>query len=114
MKKKIPVFSIEISDLEKKYINECLDTSWIGQGGYVDKFEKEFSNYVNCKHGITTTSGTTALHLALVASGVKKDDEVLVSSSTNRACAFSITYCNAKPVPIDVRNNNLVIVTTLI
>ncbi len=114
MKKKIPVFSIEISDLEKKYINECLDTSWIGQGGYVDKFEEEFSNYVNCKHGITTTSGTTALHLALVASGVKKDDEVLVSSSTNMACAFSIAYCNAKPVPIDVRKDNWVIDPTLI
>ena len=60
MKKKIPVFSIEINDLEKKYINECLDTSWIGQGGFVDKFENEFSKYVDCKYGITTQGATVS------------------------------------------------------
>ena len=114
MKKKIPVFSIELSEIEKKYINECLDTSWIGQGGFVDKFENEFSTYVNCQYGITTTSGTTALHLALVACGIKDGDEVLVSSSTNMACAFSIAYCNAKPVPIDVKKDNWIMDTSFI
>tara|TARA_B100000795_G_scaffold135283_1_gene101045 strand:+ start:3221 stop:4345 length:1125 start_codon:yes stop_codon:yes gene_type:complete len=102
-KKKIPVFSLEIGENEKKYINECLDTSWIGQGGYVTKFEEEFSKYVSCKHGLTTTSGTTALHLALRSLDVGEGDEVLVSSSTNMACAFSIVYCNAVPVPIDIK-----------
>ena len=102
IKKKIPVFSIDLGEKEKEYINDCLKTSWIGQGTYVKKFEESFSTYVNCKFGITTTSGTTALHLGLVAAGVGEGDEVLVSSSTNMACAFSIIYCNAKPVPIDV------------
>lgn len=114
MSKKIPVFSIEIGETEKKYINECLDTSWIGQGGYVDKFEEAFSKFVNCKHGITTTSGTTALHLALVSAGVKSGDEVLVASSTNMACAFSIAYCGAKPVPIDIDKDSWVIDASLL
>jgi len=102
MKKKIPVFDFKIGQAEKKYINDCLDSSFIGQGFYVKELEKKFSEYVNCKFGITTTSGTTALHLACAAIGVKSGDEVLVSSSTNMACAFSIDYCNAIPIPIDI------------
>ena len=102
MNKKIPVFDIKIGELEKKYIKDCLDNSSIGQGSYVKEFEEKFSNFVNCKFGITTTSGTTALHLALKTLGVTDGDEVLVSSSTNMACAFSISHCNAKPVPIDI------------
>ena len=100
--KKIPVFDIALGDIEKKYINECLDTSFIGQGPFVKKFEEKFSTFVDCEYGITTTSGTTALHLACAALDLKKDDQVLVSSSTNMACAFAIDYCGAIPVPIDI------------
>ena len=81
MNKKIPVFDIKIDELEKKYIKDCLDNSSIGQGSYVKEFEEKFSNFVNCKFGITTTSGTTALHLALKTLGVTDGDEVLVSST---------------------------------
>ncbi len=100
--KKIPVFDISIGQKEKEFIKDCLDTSFVGQGPYVKEFENKFSNFVSCKYGVTTTSGTTALHLALKTVGVKDGDEVLVSSSTNMACAFSIVYCNARPVPIDI------------
>ena len=62
--KKIPVFDIALGEIEKKYINDCLDTSFIGQGPYVKKLEEKFSSFVDCKYGVTTTSGTTALHLA--------------------------------------------------
>ena len=96
--KRISVFDILIGSKEKEYINDCLDTSFVGQGPYVKNFEKKFSEYVNCKYGITTTSGTTALHLACKAARVEEGNEVLVSSSTNMACAFSIIYCNAIPV----------------
>ena len=65
--KRISVFDILIGSKEKEYINDCLDTSFVGQGPYVKNFEKKFSEYVNCKYGITTTSGTTALHLACKA-----------------------------------------------
>ena len=103
--KRIPVFDIKIGDLEKKYINDCLDTSFIGQGPYVKNFEEKFSSFVNCKYGTTTTSGTTALHLACATLGIKKNDQVLVSSSTNMACAFAIDYCGAIPIPIDIEKD---------
>jgi len=103
--KKIPVFDISLGNEEKNFVNDCLDTSFIGQGSYVKNFEKNFSEFVNCKYGITTTSGTTALHLGLKTLGVSSGDEVLVSSSTNMACAFSIIYCNAIPVPIDIETD---------
>jgi perosamine synthetase len=100
--KKIPVFDIAIGEKEKEYIKDCVDTSFIGQGKYVKTFEEKFSAFVNCKYGITTTSGTTALHLACATLGLKKNDEVLVSSSTNMACPFAIDYCEAIPIPIDI------------
>lgn len=100
--KKIQVFDISLGQKEKKYINDCIDTSFIGQGPYVKKFEESFSSFVDCKHGITTTSGTTALHLACASLGISKDDQVLVSSSTNMACPFAIDYCGAVPIPIDI------------
>ena len=103
--KRIPVFDIKIGDIEKKYINDCLDTSFIGQGPYIKNFEEKFSSFVNCKYGITTTSGTTALHLACATLGIKKNDQVLVSSSTNMACAFAIDYCGAIPIPIDIEKD---------
>ncbi len=100
--KKIPVFDILIGSKEKEFVNDCLDKSFLGQGSYIKDFENEFSKFVNCKYGITTTSGTTALHLACKTIGLKKEDEVLVSSSTNMASAFSIDYCGAIPIPIDI------------
>ena len=100
--KKIPVFDIALGDKEKEYIKDCLDTSFIGQGKYVKTLEEKFSAFVDCKYGITTTSGTTALHLACAAIGLKKNEEVLVSSSTNMACPFAIDYCGDIPIPIDI------------
>jgi len=100
--KKIPVFDFKIGNKEKEFVNDCLETSFIGQGSYVKDLEEKFSNFVNCKYGVTTTSGTTALHLACKTLGVKEGDQVLVSSSTNMACAFSVDYCGAIPIPIDI------------
>ena len=101
-KKKIPVFDFKLGDKEKEYVNDCLETSFITQGSYVKDFEKKFSKFVNCEYGITTTSGTTALHLACKTLGIGEGDQVLVSSSTNMASAFSVDYCGSIPVPIDI------------
>tara|TARA_Y100000310_G_scaffold31493_1_gene29870 strand:+ start:464 stop:1591 length:1128 start_codon:yes stop_codon:yes gene_type:complete len=100
--KKIPVFDLELGDKEKEFVNNCLDTSIIGQGSYVEDFEREFSKFVNCKFGVTTSSGTTALHLACKTLGIQKGDQILVSSSTNMASAFSVDYCDAIPIPVDI------------
>ena len=101
-KKSFQVYEVNLSQQEKKYVNECLDTSWIGQGKFVKKFEDKFSKFISCKYGVTTTSGTTALHIACKVAGINKGDEVLVSSSTNMATAFSIIYCGAIPIPVDI------------
>ena len=100
--KKIPVFDFKIQEKEKEFVNDCLEKSFIGQGSYVKDFEEKFSKFVNCEYGITTTSGTTALHLACETLGIKKGDQVLVSSSTNMACAFAVDYCGGVPIPIDI------------
>ena len=100
--KRIPVFDILLGSKEKEFVNDCLNTSFIGQGPYVKDFENKFSKFVDCEYGITTTSGTTALHLACATLGIGEGDQVLVSSSTNMACAFSIDYCGAIPIPIDI------------
>ncbi len=104
-RKKIPVFDIALGEKEKEYIKDCLDTSFIGQGKYVKSLEEKFSAFVDCKFGTTTTSGTTALHLACAAVGIKTGDQVLVSSSTNMACPFAIDYCGAIPIPIDIEKD---------
>ena len=114
MKKFIPVFDISLGKKEKKYVNQCLEKSWVGQGKFVSIFEKKLSSFVGCKYGVSTTSGTTALHLACRTVGVKNGDEVLVSSSTNMASAFAIIYCGAKPVPIDISKDNWQMETKLI
>ena len=101
-KKKIPVFDFVLGKEEKNFVNDCLNKSLISEGAYVRKFEKDFSKFVDCKFGIATTSGTTALHLACKTLGIRKDDQVLVSSSTNMASAFSVDYCEAIPIPIDI------------
>jgi|TARA_B110000967_G_scaffold175514_1_gene188315 perosamine synthetase len=100
--KRIPVFDFVVGETEKKFVNDCLDTSFLGQGSYVKNFENEFSKFVDCEFGITTTSGTTALHLACKTLGIGEGDEVLVSSSTNMASAFSVDYCGGVPIPVDI------------
>jgi perosamine synthetase len=70
-------------------------------GGYVTEFEEKFAAYCSCKYALTVNSGTTAIHLALAALGIKEGDEVLASTFTNMATFFAIMYLGAKPVPVD-------------
>ena len=85
-----------------KYINEAFATNWIAPlGPNVDKFEKEISNYLSVKSCAALSSGTAAIHLALIVLGVKNGDEVLCSSFTFSASANPIVYLGATPVFID-------------
>jgi perosamine synthetase len=70
-------------------------------GKYIDELEKRFSRYCGCKYGVATSSGTTALHLALACIGIKQGDEVIIPTLTNIATAFAVIYCNAKVVVVD-------------
>lgn len=99
---KIPVYKPLLGGNEKKYVNDCLDSTWISsKGKYVDLFEQEFSKYIDVNHSITVSNGTVALHLALEALGIKSEDEVIVPTFTYIASVNAIIYTGAKPVFVD-------------
>lgn len=101
--KKISVAEPKLSGNEKKYVLDCLDTTWISSNGkYISAFESTFAQFCNVKHAIATNNGTTALHLALVALGLEPGDEVIVPTVTYIATANAVRYCGAIPVFADV------------
>jgi len=96
--------------LEQKYIQEAFDTNWVvPMGPNVDAFEQELTRYANSGESgahrvVCLSSGTAAVHLALIACGVKFGDEVLVQSFTFCASAHPVTYIGAKPVFVGSEN----------
>jgi len=87
---------------EMEYIKEAFDTNWIAPlGANVDGFEKELASYAGIGHAAALSSGTAAIHMALIAAGVGKGDLVLCQSLTFSATANPIIYQNAIPVFID-------------
>jgi perosamine synthetase len=102
MKIKIPVYQPSLTGNEKKYVNDCIDSSWISsKGKYVELFEKSFAEYIDVKFATTVSNGTVALHLALLALGIGEDDEVIVPSFTYIASVNAITYTKATPIFTD-------------
>ena len=98
----IPLAVPEIRGNEWKYLKECLDTNWVSSvGPFVDRFEQLVAEYVGAGHAVATSSGTAALHLALLAGGVQPEEEVLVSTLTFIAPANAVRYCGAWPVFMD-------------
>ncbi len=85
------------------YVTECLKTRWISSAGsFIRRFEQEFAGYLGVKHAITTTSGTTALHLAMASLGLGPGDEVIVPALTMIAVPYAVLYTGAEPVFVDV------------
>jgi len=102
MYKKISVCEPVMGERELEYVTDCIRTNWVSsKGRYIEDFERKFAEYCGCKYGVTTTSGTTALHLALASSGIGKGDEVIVPTLTMTASLFPIIYTGAKPVLVD-------------
>lgn len=107
---RISVASPVLQGNEKKYVLECLDSSWISSHGrFIQDFEREFATYCGAHHGISTNNGTTALHLALVGLGIGPGDEVIVPTVTYIATANAVRYCGATPVLVDVEPETLLI-----
>ncbi|XDD45083.1 LegC family aminotransferase [Leptospira sp. WS39.C2] len=80
------------------YLKECLDTGFVSSvGKFVDRFEFELASYTKSKYAIAVVNGTSALHIALILSGVKPGDEVLIPSLSFVATANAVTYCGAIP-----------------
>ena len=106
----IPLSEPVISGNEWKYIKECLDTGWVSSvGSYVTRFEETVANYVGSKYAIAMATGTAALHVSLIACGVRPNDEVIVPTLTFIAPANVVRYCGAYPVFLDCNIHNLCI-----
>ncbi|MCL5031524.1 MAG: DegT/DnrJ/EryC1/StrS aminotransferase family protein [Bacteroidetes bacterium] len=102
MSYKIPIYQPSLNGNEKKYVNECLDTSWISsRGEFISKFENEFSKFIGVEHATAVSNGTVALHLALVTLGIGPGDEVIVPSFTYIASVSTISITGATPVFVD-------------
>lgn len=102
-KEMISLYETDLGGNELSYVQECIKSGWISsQGKYVKLFEEMFSSFCGCAHGVAVSNGTVALHLALVALGIKEDDEVIVPNITFVATANPVRYCHAIPVFVDV------------
>ncbi len=98
----IPVYAPFLTGVEKKYVNECLDETWISsKGSFISRFEASFAAYTKIAHATTVSNGTVALHLALLALGLKAGDEVIVPTLTYVASVNTILQVGAEPVYVD-------------
>lgn len=102
MKYKYPVYQPSLDGNEKKYVNACLDSTWISsKGKFISEFESRFSEFTKIKYAIAVPNGTIALHLAIMALGIGPGDEVIVPTLTYIASANAVTYTGARPVFAD-------------
>jgi len=100
---RLPVTTPSLSGNELKYVIDCIETVWISsQGDYIDKFQDAFAAYHGGGEALSTSSGTTALHLALVALGIGVGDEVIVPNISFGASANVVIHAGAKPVFVDI------------
>ena len=102
MKLKYPVYKPILSGNEKKYVNQCLDSTWISsKGKFINEFENKFSEFLGIKYSASVSNGTVAIHVALLALGIGPGDEVIVPTFTYVASVNAIHYTGAKPVFVD-------------
>lgn len=92
---------------EYNYLMDTFLSTWISSTGkYITQFEEDFPKYCGVQYGVATSNGTTALHLALVALGIGKGDEVIVPDITFAATINSVLYTGATPVIVDIEEDS--------
>ena len=98
----VPVNSPLLNGNEEKYVLDCIRTGWISsEGGYVQKFESEFSAYVGRDYGVAVSNGSAALELALKVADVGPGDEVILPAFTIMSCLAPVLRAGATPIFID-------------
>lgn len=104
----IPLHAPHFSGNEKKYLEECIDNTFVSSvGKFVDRFEDMVKTYTNAQRAVVCVNGTNALYLALVLVGVERGEEVLTQALTFVATANAISYSGATPVFIDVDKDTM-------
>lgn len=104
----IPLHDPRFIGNEMKYLQECIETNFVSSvGEFVTRFEKMCAEYTGAKYAVATMNGTAALHIALVLTGVMRDDEVITQPLTFIATANAISYTGAQPVFVDVDKDTM-------
>jgi perosamine synthetase len=104
----IPLHEPFFNGNERKYVNECIDSTFVSSvGKFVEEFENKITKYSGAKFAIATSNGTSALHIALLIADVKEGDEVLTQPLTFVATCNAISYCGAQPVFLDVDRSSM-------
>jgi dTDP-4-amino-4,6-dideoxygalactose transaminase len=98
----LPFAPPSIGEEEKREMMDTLDSGWITTGPKTERFEALFAEYVGARHALAVYSGTSALHLAVVASGIGPGDEVIVPTYTFASTAHVVLHAGARPVLVDV------------
>lgn len=100
----VPVSKPLLGKEEENRVNDAISTGNISsfQGGYIKEFEEKFAAFVGVKHAIAVSSGTAALHLAVIALGLKEGDEIIVPTLTMMSSIFAPLYERVTPVPVDI------------
>lgn len=102
----IPLANPDIGEDELAAVSRVLKSGMLSQGPEVTAFEEEFSHHVSGRKCIALNSGTSALHLALIAAGISKGDEVIVPSFSFAATANTVALTGATPVFVDIEENH--------
>jgi len=104
---RIPVYRPDLSGNERRYVLECLDSSWISSlGEFIQRFEAAIAAETGAKHAIAVSNGTVALHVALHCLGVGPGDEVIVPTFTYISSVNTIAQTGAKPVFAESRRSD--------
>ncbi|MHB8108792.1 MAG: LegC family aminotransferase [Syntrophorhabdaceae bacterium] len=104
----VPLHAPRFGGNEKQYLIDCIDTTYVSYvGQYVSRFEDSVQQFTGAKYAVAVSSGTAALHMALLVAEVAPGDEVITQPLTFVATANAISHCKAQPIFLDVERNTL-------